>query len=431
MKLSLFLLLGLASAVSALEPAEVVLIVNKNVPASQKLADHYRKARDIPAANVIVLDLPKEEDISRADYDKRLATPLREALLTRKEKVKCLCSMYGVPLRVGGVSPSAEEKEILPVVERGIREADAQIKKLQEEAKGNEAAKKDIEREREKMASLVQRRNRLNHAESQASVDSELMLLWWDRYELARWQANLNHWLIPEEQRVKKPLVLLTSRLDGPSPAIVERMIDDAIAVEKVGLKGKVYVDARGNRFDPTSDRTGTGYGSYDESMREMAALLKDSMEVTLDDRDPVFVAGSCPDTALYCGWYSHAKFVDSCQFVRGAVAWHLASSEAVSLRRPGTTYWCPNILAKGACATLGPVAEPYTIGFPKPAEFFGFLATGKYTLAECYGRTVYFASWMGTLIGDPLYNPFKKSAKLEEKDVLASPKNSRPPFSR
>ena len=55
-------------------------------------------------------------------------------------------------------------------------------------------------------------------------------------------------------------------------------------------------------------------------------------------------------------------------------------------------------------------MAEPYTVGFPKPAEFFGFLATGKYTLAECYAKTVLFASWMTALVGDPLYNPFKRT---------------------
>ena len=31
----------------------------------------------------------------------------------------------------------------------------------------------------------------LSHTESGACVDSELMLLWWDHYYLARWQVNL------------------------------------------------------------------------------------------------------------------------------------------------------------------------------------------------------------------------------------------------
>ena len=75
-----------------------------------------------------------------------------------------------------------------------------------------------------------------------------------------------------------------------------------------------------------------------------------------------------------------------------------------------------------GAAATLGPVAEPYTVGFPKPAEFFGLLTTGQYTLVECYYRTLLLNSWMTVLIGDPLYNPYAHSPKLKAEQVQPSP---------
>jgi uncharacterized protein (TIGR03790 family) len=429
----------------ALEPADVVVIINKNMPASRELADHYLKARGVPAENVVALDLPKEEDISRKDYDEKLVKPLREALKDHKEKVKCLLAMYGVPLRVGGDSPSESEREELKKLEPQIKELDESIKVAEAEAKKLEgqtgplgilkAIRRDVQKElsadRRKRDSLNRRRGYLSHAESHAAVDSELMLLWWDKYELRRWQMNLNHFLATDKMREGKPLVLLTCRLDGPSLEVVKRMIDDAVAAEKLGLKGKVYVDARGIKFDPKGSDTGHGYGGYDESMREMAALLKDSgnLDVVLDDKEALFAPGSCPECALYCGWYSHANFIDCCKFVKGAIAWHLASSEAVSLRRPDVKFWCKNLLEKGACATLGPVAEPYTVGFPKPAEFFGFLATGKYSLAECYGKTVLFASWMGTLVGDPLYNPYKANPRLKEQDVKPSPKGGRSAF--
>jgi uncharacterized protein (TIGR03790 family) len=445
--MSHFLLtLLLAPAAFALEPAEVIVLVNKNVPDSQVLADHYRKARGIPADNVVVLDLPKEEDITRKDYDEKLVGPLRKALESRKEKAKCLLAMYGVPLRVGGDGPSEADRADLKKLEPQLKEAEEAVKKAQDDVKALDPAKgdlfkmttvlkkqrqRDLDRSRRQQEGFNRRVRYLRHDESHAAVDSELMLLWWDKYELRRWQMNLNHFQVKAEAKKGKPPVLLTARLDGPSPEIVKRMIDDAVAVEKTGLKGKVYVDARGIRFDPKGSDTGHGYGGYDESMREMAAILKGpgKMDVVLDDKDALFPPNSCPECALYCGWYSHANFIDSCKFVQGAVAWHLASSEAVSLRRPDAKYWCKNQLEKGACATLGPVGEPYTVGFPKPAEFFGFLATGKYTLAECYGKTVLFASWMGTLVGDPLYNPFKVDPRLKEEDVKPSPKGGRAAF--
>ena len=426
----------------ALEPAEVIVLVNKNVPASKEIADYYLKARGIPVDNVVTLDLPKEEDISRKDYDARLVAPLREVLTGRRDKIKCVVGMYGVPLRVGGEQPSEEERAELKTLDPELKSAKEAVAAAQAELKKLPASKAGatgeavIRKERETeingltvtVTRLTLRRAVLMHAETQAAVDSELMLLWWGKYELRRWQPNLNYYQVPVKVRKGKPPVLLTARLDGPSPTIVKRMIDDAVAAEKAGLKGTVYVDARGIRFDTKGTDNGYGYGGYDESMREMAALLKGEgkMDVVLDDKNELFKPGSCPNCALYCGWYSHANFIDSCQFVPGAVAWHLASSEAVSLRRPDVKYWCKNQLEKGACATLGPVAEPYTVGFPKPAEFFGLLATGKYTLAECYGKTVLFASWMGTLIGDPLYNPFKNDPRLKEESVLPSPKGGK-----
>jgi uncharacterized protein (TIGR03790 family) len=256
-------------------------------------------------------------------------------------------------------------------------------------------------------------------------VDSELMLLWWPKYKLERWIRNPLYFQASDTYRKGNPPVVLTCRLDGPSVEIARRLVDDAIAIEAKGLVGDVVIDARGIPFDPKNNRdSGHGYGGYDESMRDAAKLLeKAGMKVTIDNKNEVLPAGSAKGVAIYCGWYSHANFVDCCEYVPGAVAWHLASSEAVTLRKNDSKVWCPNLLKKGVAATLGPVAEPYTIGFPKPAEFFGFLATGEYTLVECYGRSVLTCSWMTVLVGDPLYNPFKKNAKLKVGDVVPSPK--------
>jgi uncharacterized protein (TIGR03790 family) len=433
----------MANPAYALEPAEVILLVNRNVPESAAVAEHYRVKRKVPKENVITLDLPKTEDINRNDYDAKMVAPIRAALKERKETVKVLLCIYGVPLRVGTRAPDDKDKPELANLQSEIKAIQDRLKANQDRAKSLEpdakkskdgdAAKElktlDEERKRgEKELRIKQDRQKwLSYAESHASVDSELMLLWWDNYELRRFLVNPLHFQYPPEKRKEKPPVLMTARLDGPSADLAKRLVDDAIEVEKTGLKGKVYVDARDSRYDPKSD-PGYGYGGYDESMREMAALLKNEakLEVILDNKSAVFPPGSCPDSALYCGWYSHANFVDSNKFVKGAVAWHLASSEAVSLRRKDLNLWCRNVLEKGACATLGPVAEPYTVGFPKPAEFFGFLVTGEYTLVECYSRSLVLTSWMCTLIGDPLYNPYKNNPRMKSDKVVPSPRGGK-----
>lgn len=408
---SVFVALALgavAAPARALEPKDVVVVVNAAVPGSRAVADHYCVKRGVPRENVVELDLPTGEDISRDDYDQKLVAPLREAIRPRLAEVKCLLTVYGVPLRVGPKQPTEAEAAELAAVKREIEET----------RKASDGGAKA------RLARLEQRRMILAHQESTAAVDSELMLLWFPPYPLARWQPNPLHWQYPTGRRKPSPRVLMTARLDGPTPAVAQRLVDDAVAVEARGLTGKVYIDARGYKFDPKGSDNGFGYAGYDESMREAARLLeKAGLPVTLDDKPDLFPVKSCPGAAVYCGWYALTSYRDCCTFVPGAVAWHLASGEAVTLRDPKSTAWCPNLLKAGAAATLGPVAEPYTIGFPKPAEFFGFLATGKYPLAEVHARTQLFASWMTVLVGDPLYNPFGKKPLLREEDVTASPK--------
>lgn len=408
MRTFFFLLLSALPAL-ALEPKHVIVVANKDSKESLAVAEHYCKQRKLPAENLIPLSLPTIEDISRADYDAKLAGPLRKALKDRKADAKVILCVYGVPLRVGPKSLTEADK--------------AGLQKLDEEIA---AAKQSADKNKEELANL--KKAALVEDRSTAAVDSELMLLWWPKYDVNRWVMNPLYWQVPDDERKKSEPVLFTARLDGPTPEIAKRLVDDAIATEAVGLKGKAYFDARGIGFDIKKDaKKGTGYEGYDASFREASELLKGAgMEVVLDDKPELFTPNSCPDAGLYAGWYSHANFIDSGTYVKGSIAWHLASSEAVTLRRKDTKVWCPNLLNKGVCATLGPVAEPYTVGFPKPSEFFGFLATGEFTLCEVYARTQILTSWMTTLIGDPLYNPYAKKPLLKSADVFASPKGYR-----
>jgi uncharacterized protein (TIGR03790 family) len=437
-------LLLLATPLLGLEPREIVILVNKNSAGSREVAEHYKQKRGVPAGNVVVLDTPLGEDISRSDYEEKIAKPLRKELANRRDRVKVLLTTYGVPLRVGPLDMSEQEKKDIAEVRKELQTVNNELKSLQtlvsdleEDAKRldipqlkDRADKKRLEIPpiEAKARELDVKERRLRHAESEASVDSELMQLWWDEYPKDRWVMNPLYFRNSPAVRRTAPQTLMTARLDGPSSTLAKRLVDDAIAAEEKGLDGIAYIDARGIKYDPQADPTGTAYGGYDESFRELAALLKDKgkMDVVLDDADAIFPRDSCPNCAIYCGWYSVNHYVPCCKFNQGAVAWHLASLEAISLRNP-KTQWAGNLLKAGAAATLGPVAEPYTLGFPKPAEFFGLLGTGRYTLVESYAQSVMVSSWMMTLVGDPLYNPFKKAPLLKLSDVKPSPQVTPP----
>jgi uncharacterized protein (TIGR03790 family) len=252
--------------------------------------------------------------------------------------------------------------------------------------------------------------------ESGASFDNELALLMWpDDYQLLRWQPNYLRPTYDNSQLPKAYRTFMVARLDAPTLLLAKGLVDTAMKIEKEGLRGKVYIDARGMATLDSANSTPGSYADYDKALLVTAQGLDDQteLEVVLDTTPELFQPGACPDAALYCGWYSLGKYVDAFDWKPGAVAYHLASGEAHTLRDPASQAWCKKMLEDGVCATIGPVYEPYLAAFPRPNEFFGLLVHGELTLVECFARSSPFNSWMITLIGDPLYRPFKYRAPV------------------
>lgn len=262
----------------------------------------------------------------------------------------------------------------------------------------------------------------LEDNETAASFDSELALLYWPDYPLTRWQPNMLHHRFDGSYERWLRTTLMVSRLEAPTLELTLGLIDTAVEVESRGLRGTVYLDAKSNARGRTNAKRGS-YAEYDRSLAELADVLKShtDLDVEFDTDQEVFQPGDCPDAALYCGWYSLRKYVDAFEWRSGAVGYHIASAEATTLRDAQSTVWCKRMLEEGVCATLGPTFEPYLAAFPKPEEFFVLLASGRYTLAECYYRCQPFNSWAMVLVGDPLYNPFKTRPQFDVSDLPES----------
>jgi len=395
------LLLLCCGRVFALEPEEILVIANKDVTESMLLAQYYCTRRGVSDKNILALPLGADlkDSISRISYEQQLVGPIRKKFFNEQliGKIKCLLTIYGVPFKVDG-------RGILPNQESKLKELNRlaeQEEKILERLK--QADLKDSEEYKQVNGRLTQLRaviNRINGKETNASVDSELSLVLFDSYDLYRWQPNM----LNDEVRNQNSITLMVSRLDGPDYDIIKGLVDKAIAAEKQGLKGVAYIDSRGIKSRNT-------YGRYDQSLRNMAAFFKSETEIlVIEERAAkLFSPGTCPQTALYCGWYSLRKYIDAFDFVDGAVGYHIASFEAANLRDPNSSQWCPSMLMDGITATLGPVAEPYLHTFPEPKAFFTKLYEGN-CLVEAYYRTKPVNSWQMLLIGDPLYKPFKKN---------------------
>jgi uncharacterized protein (TIGR03790 family) len=268
------------------------------------------------------------------------------------------------------------------------------------------------------------------YADGAASVDSELSLLWVDpgAYHIAGRSSNPLYYTLPVQSDPKALSlpVLMVSRLDAPTPVLAMQMVDHAIATEHRGLHGTVYIDTRGILIPATPLST----AAYDQDMRELAKLFRrvTSYPVVLEETERTFnQPGEAPDVAVYVGWYRLRAYEDAFTFNPGALGYHIASGEAISVHDPTERGWCKNALERGIAVTLGPTGEPYLDAFPLPSEFFGLLLTGKYSLVEAYYLTTRYVSWRMVLFGDPLYNPWRGQnlASLEHLTLQPAPGKS------
>jgi uncharacterized protein (TIGR03790 family) len=513
--LSLLLPFIQASFALALTPDEIALVVNRNVPESIQLAQFYAQARNIPDGRIIELDLPKADEIPFDTYENQVTPQVRQFLRTHalEQKVRCLLTFYGVPLRIGDRVNTVQDSIELDKLKRAnqklvdelsamVRDAEARAAKsdstfkptsseVSQEALSqrmqravaaietdmrstkddahrqeltkylnnallkvtgsvagddlmpataqadlNEAQVKELgerpydpeARERVRRAArrqagvfaylrLVQAHiDYLSTKETGAAFDSELALMWWPLYPRARWQPNL---MALNPKPPGSPPVIMVMRLDAPTPQIVRDIIATSIRVEREGLNGKFVIDSRGIKPVDAQGKP-DAFGIFDEHLRKLAQIVKtrSNMQMMLDEKPEVLPPNSVDNVALYCGWYSLYTYVPAMKFNPGAVGYHVASFELLSLRDPAHPGWVRGLLENEVVASVGPVAEPYLHSFPPPDAFFPLLMTGSKPLAEVYWTTVPMTSWMQTCIGDPLYTPFAKNPRMKVEDL-------------
>ena len=368
----MMLLSGLrAEAAPSPEERATVVIYNSADIESVNLANHYAKRREIPQDNLIGLTTAMAEEISREDYTRTIAAPVRAALISRgfwkedaasgrivETKARFVAVIRGIPLKI------RPEESIMP-------------NRTQPEAIGTR---------------------------NEASVDSELMTLGLPTATIAGIRENpYFRRFTPVLDLTEAPEILLVGRLDGPDAITVRAMIDDAISVERDGLWGWGYIDSRGILSGPYSEGDKWLNGALDEMRKQGIPVLMDSSAETLPEGFPV------TDAAIYYGWYAadvNGPFADIFfRFRPGAVAVHIHSFSAATLRST-TQGWCGPLLVRGAAATLGNVYEPY-LSLTTDLQIFQDRLMAGFTLAESGWTATQGISWMSVVVGDPLYKPY------------------------
>ena len=349
------------------EAARTAVVYNKLHPASLEIARHYIQSRNIPEDHLIELSLPFTAGIERADYEQRIEEPIRNAL---SEKNLLMTSS-------NTVSTNAVRYLVLC---RGIPFVILNQKGEEQNSRDKTGAAVDSE-----LASLP-----LRLLNSPRGYEGQLRCF----------ATGLsNPYIIGPRTGV-----LMTARLDGPSDRIANGLVDKALQAEKEGLWGKCLFDVRG--------LTNSGYLQGDLWLRGAAEVCRLYGFETKVDTHSETVSGDMPQDALafYAGWYDYnasGPFRNGlAEFMPGAFAYHLHSFSAQNLFTT-SNHWVGPLLDRGATCTVGYVDEPF-LGCTLNVEAF----TEWMLRGASFGEAVYHAlpslSWQTTVIGDPLYRPFK-----------------------
>jgi uncharacterized protein (TIGR03790 family) len=376
---------------------EVIVVYNTKLPGSKMVADHYAQRRGVPANQIFGFALSTNEDVKRFEYRERLEKPLAKMLEDKKlwhiastfveattnaprhvawkvvsSKIRYAALCYGVPLRI---------------------EEDSDLKEA-----GGEKLRPEMRR-------------------NCAAVDNELALLPMIEQKIPL-HGPLGNWTFAAtNEAMLHPTngLLLVTRLDGPSAAIANALVDKAMEAETNGLWGRAYFDLR-SITDP-------GFKIGDDWIRNASEICRRMGFETIVDTNPALFSASFPmsQIGIYMGWYNQ----DVCgplaqpevEFMPGAFAYHLHSYSASSLRVTNRS-WAGPLLAKGATITMGSVAEPYLGGTPDVAVFISRLIQGAFTFGEAAYAGQAVVSWQTTVVGDPLYRPFGRQADDLHQDL-------------
>jgi uncharacterized protein (TIGR03790 family) len=351
------LVLVVASAALTQTPGEVLVVVNRRSATSRQIGEYYIHKRDIPLANLCVIDTVPDEIVERPVYDKEIETPVGQFLKKQglQERILYIVLTSGVPL---GIKGSGEELR-----------------------------------------------------STASSVDSELTLLY----------SRLHGLVIPLPGPARNPFfrqrdtpfrhplfpIYLVTRLDGYNMADMKALVDRGLQARNTG---KFVIDLK--RLDRTEGNQWLRTAAL--LLPQDRVIIDESTTVLSGIEDVIGYASWGSNDPFRKHRFLHFKWLP------GAIATEFVSTDARTFRQPPANWeignwndkrtWfvgSPQALAadyihEGATGASGQVFEPFLSYCPRPEFVLPAYYSGR-TLAESFYIGIPGLSWMNVVIGDPL----------------------------
>ena len=333
---------------------DVALLYNRNVDSSGILANYFKAARNIPAANVIGIDISSNEEVDSTTFNS-LRSQIESALdtLEATTTINYLVTCKGLPLKVN-------------------------------------------------------RGNTFSQTSPSSSVESELMLI---RDTLAHYiggsgpQMNPYFYFYQNAAHFSRATyrIYLVSRLDAYSFAKVMNMIDRSGPNIVLQPTSKWVFDQDPSRNTPLNRYMHTAATNL--HARGMN-VVNNADTVYVTDLTNVISYRSFGSNDNFSHWYTNPPGAigdPRFTFVPGSVAEEYVSTSGRSFNYPpsyGQSLFV-DLLAEGCTGGKTTVYEPYSNAMSFPYIVLDRYTNG-YNLAESFFMGSLLVSWMDVVVGDP-----------------------------
>lgn len=374
---------GLPSAVWAVPgPDSTAIVANSNDPESVALAEAYRSARSIPRAQLCLLDLPEQIDLTLDEYRAQLLEPLFACLGALTSRIEAVVLMRGVPLRVAiPFDASRSERVSLAAALSLWRSTDPEGESLLGAAPGNDM-----------MCGMV----------------PCYAARWSNLYRSGDFYAG---WEGAERDGTIFRPVLVTM-LHGRSYEDAARLFDSALAGEELGGARGTFVFMNG--ADPARGAIDYQYARVIDALN--ARGFADTSRIAFDAN-----ATGLSMASFFVGTAGLGATIEGNTFLPGSIVDNLTSYGAVpeNFTELGESQVSiARFVARGVAGVHGTTDEPLNNCFPARDLLIDYV--DGFTLGEAYFASMPFVYWRNLVLGDVMAAPYATRPLVQLSGVTA-----------